>query len=408
MVKLILYECRKHFFKKPLAAIFILFLVLNTLKIGNVYNENSLLAQRHFPGWKTLYMEQYDRFGGVITTEKIRQLMDIYSPLESQTADLTASTATDRPDTFTGNIYSDYFFFRDCFVRPMEYDYMYGDNAADIAAAARANIDFYETVGNSYEAAKNAAIARLYTGRSIHSFARTEMFQYYLQYDFSTLPCLLICLYGLMNVFVLEKETGMDMVLLTARLGGARTTTAKIAASVLFVAAVGIIFQVADLAAFQWFFGGPWGGSLPLYALRNYEYAAVGMSLLWFTLLAAAAKLMGLITAALGFLAVSCTFKNALLPFLINLSAAVGLLVMAQLWAGSGHILLKMANPMILFDNHALFGKTEFINILGRPVPGYVMAIAAALLWGLTAISIIFACTRKNTVLRRGPGRARQ
>lgn len=66
-----------------------------------------------------LYWQQYETFSGKITVDKINDLMDIYRPLELQTAELTASTATDNPNTFTGNVYSDYYFFWDCFVKPL-------------------------------------------------------------------------------------------------------------------------------------------------------------------------------------------------------------------------------------------------------------------------------------------------
>lgn len=64
-----------------------------------------------------------------------------------------------------------------------------------------------------YEARKNSVIYNLYSERSIPSFAYQEMYNYYLNYDFSTIFVLLLCLYGIVSTFVCEKETQMEMLL---------------------------------------------------------------------------------------------------------------------------------------------------------------------------------------------------
>lgn len=402
LIRLIVFECRKHFFKKSLILALILFSIINVVKIGSVYNEKSLLSEHFSPPWGSLYWQQYDDFGGEMNISKINALMEIYRPLEKQTADLTANTAMDNPDTFTGNVYSDYYFFRDLFVRQMEYFYSYENNAKGIVSAASDNIKFYASYGNNFEKQKNAEIVRLYGGRKITDFAYTEMYKYLLQYDFSTLFCIVLCLYGLINVFVLEKETEMDMVLLTTKAGGRKTVLSKILASALYITAVCSLFWLVDFVTFASFFGSLEGSTSPIFALQNFEYASVNMSLLQYALLSAAIKTGGMLTLGMGFLAVSCLFKNALLPFVLSLIGVSGLALAAQQFMGSGHIFIKTANPFFLLQNHELYRKTEFLNFFGLPIPSYVSALLFALLWIGFFIVAMFCFSKRNANCKKG------
>lgn len=135
-------------------------------------------------------------------------------------------------------------------MNPMKYDYDYKAYAESVVTSAKNNITFYEALGNRYDSRKNAAIAELFQGRSITSFAYTEMYNYYVQYDFSALLVLLICLYGLLNVFLSEKETEMDTLLLTTKAGGVKTAWAKLLASALFVCSVSFWFWLVDFSPF--------------------------------------------------------------------------------------------------------------------------------------------------------------
>ncbi|WP_062049628.1 hypothetical protein [Bacillus sp. JCM 19034] len=151
MVKLIYFEWQKHFLKKSLVIVIICFSLINIIKIYTEYHENSLLSSKTNPGWSELYWEMYEKFSGMMTDEKVEELMSIYKPLEQQTAEKTASTETNNPNTYTGNIYNDHLFFQWNFVNPMEYAYMYKHYAANVVRNTEENLVFFESVGNEYE-----------------------------------------------------------------------------------------------------------------------------------------------------------------------------------------------------------------------------------------------------------------
>lgn len=405
MVKLILFECRKHFIKTSIIVAVFLFSLLNIVKIYGVCDGNSLLSTNHTNSqWKSLYWQMYDDFGGKITEEKTEKLLFIYRPLEEQIADLTASTATDNPNTYTGNIYNDTYFFSFCFVNPMKYCYLYRSYADGIVTAAKDNMGFYKSFGNTYEYQKNEVIAKIFNGRVISDFSYTEMYQYYVHYDFSWFLVLLICLYGLVGVFVLEKETEMDTLILTTKAGGSKTVLAKIFSSVIFVCVICFWFWLLDFAAFSVVFGSLEAAATPLYGIENFANASINVNLGEYVVLSSFVKTAGMLVIGMASLLLSCLFKNALLPFLISLSSAFLLVYIQELSMGSGHVLLKVINPFVLIVNRELFRKTEFVNLFGFPVLSFILALLFAVAWGAVFVAGIGILVRKNTNCKRRRG----
>lgn len=402
MVKLLLFEYRKHFLKKSIVIAILLFSLLNVVKIYSVYNQTSLIAKSREPVWNELYWKMYEDFEGTITNEKIDKLMSIYQPLDKQTADKTASTAWDNPNTYTGNVYNDTYFFRWNFVNPMEHAYMYSNYAADVVSAAKENMVFFESLGNRYEYRKNEDIAERYTGRSISDFSYKEMYENFIHYDFSAFLVMLICMYVLINVFVSEKETEMDVLLLTTKAGGKKTVAAKIISSVVFVCMVCSWFWFIDFAAFAAAFGSLEATFSPLYAIENFANSPIGISLGTYAVLSNLLKTVGIIVLSLLFLLISTFFKNALFPFITSLFITFGMIYTQEAYMGSGRILLKVLNPFVLIVNRELFRKTEFVHLFGYPVISYVPAILFAIAWGAVCMIGIVIVIRKNTVSRRG------
>lgn len=403
MVRLFFFEFRKHFMKKSLVIAIICFSLLNIAKIYSEYHEKSLLSSSANPEWQELYWNEiYEQFKGVMTDKKIERLMSIYKPLEQQTADKTASTETNNPNTFTGNLYNDHLFFKWNFVDPMEYSYMYKQYANDVVKNAKENVSFFELLGNDYEYKKNKIILNRFQGRSIDSFSYTEMFQYYIHYDFSAFLVILICLYALMSVFVTEKETEMNVLLLTTKAGGKKTILAKLFSASVFVIAVSFWFGLIDFIAFASFFGSLEALFSPIYAIENFANTALDINLGEYALLSLVVKTIGFLIVSYLFLFISLFFKNALLPFIINLFFMFGFIYFQEAYMGSEQIIFKVINPFSLVVHRDLFGGTEFVNLFGFPILSYTAAIFFGGIWGGFFLLSIFIFQRKNTIYRIG------
>ena len=80
---------------------------------------------------------------------------------------MTASTATDDPNTMTGNLYSDRNLLDKYFVQPMQYSYEYSGRSEQVANRARQSAALYGERGAVYQQRESGAIYNLYAGRTI-------------------------------------------------------------------------------------------------------------------------------------------------------------------------------------------------------------------------------------------------
>ncbi len=397
MTRLIKYEFYKLFCKRSILVVLILFSIMNLFKIDSEFHSYSYLADGNDSrSWNSVYWQLYENYRGEITAEKINHLLSLYQPLVDATADMTASTAKDNPDMITGNIYSDMNILEKYYVRPMEYFYHYRTYALKVAERAKENVAVYQERGQTYEVRKNSVIYNLYSGRNIKAFAYEEMYNYYLNYDFSGILVLFLCLYGVVSTFVCEKETQMDMLLLTNPNGGKKTVFAKIAAATLFVNSVAIWFSVVDYVGFVYFFGTAEGGKLPLYAVSNFSTAAVNCSLWQYSILSAVIRAVGVWTMSMVFLLISMFWRNALVPFVADFGAALCFVITGASQSCLSNIWLKITNPYSLLANRILFSKTEFIGFAGYPIQSFLAAIVFAITVGVVSIAAMMMHSKRN------------
>lgn len=397
MKRLIRYELSKLCFRRAVLLTLLVFSILNLFKIQNIYQSYSYLTNgTGEQSWNTVYWQLYPQLSGIITGDKIETLMERYRPLEEATADLTASTAIDNPDTMTGNLYSDYNLLDKYYVRPMKYFYNYKEMATQIAERGRNNSTQFQAMGNQFEASKNAVIYHTFAQREISAFGYTEMYNYLVNYDFSTVLMILLCLYAVTTVFVKEKETQMNLLLLTSSGGGYMTCAAKLISVSVFSVGIAIWFSLLDFIGFCLAFHTVEGGNLPIYAINNFANSPLNMTLFQYILLSAAVKALGMWTLCMGILAFSMKWKTALFPFAINLSVVLALIfqgVSCQFYSNTWE---KVWNPYVLLVNRTLFANTEFINCLGYPVLGYQASIIISVLIGLLFAGIILRCYARN------------
>ena len=398
MTRLIKYEFYKLYCRRSILIVLILFSVVNLFKINSEFHSYSYLSDGNDSrSWNSVYWQLYENYRGEITAEKINHLLSIYQPLADATADMTASTAKDNPDMMTGNIYSDLNILEKYYVKPMKYFYHYRAYALEVAERAKENAAVYKERGQTYEVRKNSVIYNLYSGRNIKAFAYEEMYNYYLNYDFSGILILLLCLYGVVGTFVCEKETQMDMLLLTNPNGGKKTTFAKIAAASLFVNGVAVWFSVVDYIGFAYFFGTAEGGNLPLYAVSNFSTAAVNCSLWQYAIWSAVVRAVGVWTMSMVFLLFSLFCRNALVPFVANLCGALCFIITGASQSYLSNIRLKIINPYSLLANRVLFSRTEFIDFAGYPIQSFLAAVVFAITAGVVSIAAMMMLSQRNT-----------
>ncbi len=377
-IRLTKFEFRKLFANRTVLFLILGLMVVNGWQIYQTYEKNCILLRGD--RYPEVYEEFYGIYAGEITPEKITSLLTIYQPMKELVYSRQGYPAED-PDSYTGNVGTDELFFSRLFVNEMEYDYLYQNYAYEIVQRARANMDFYETVGNSYEYQKNVRIVEDFQGRKIGNFTYTEMFHQYLFYDFSVIPLLIICIYGMSGVFVLEKETEMSMLLATSRNGGIRTAAAKVAASLLFCCLVCALFWLEDFGLFSLFYHPGEAAQNPLYSLSYFQNTPLRLSIGRFCFLLALVKTLGIWGFCCLYLLLSSLCRSTLIPFVGGICLTVGLLFLQV--KSLDTVITKCLNPAELVCGKGLFTQTQYVKLFGQPVRMYgpvIGSVAAAIL----------------------------
>ena len=394
MKRLIGFEWKKLLLHRSVLVLLLAFTALNCWKVWDTWRQAAWFADS--PGWGNAYWSLYEDYAGPISPEKARDLMALYQPLADSVRDQTFNTAYNA-DSLTGiNAFSDYLMLRRYYVSPFERFTGYASHAAGITGRAKENVALFSGSQNGYEVRKNARIYLLFSGRSIEDFAYTEMYARLTHYGFSLYLSALLSVYGLTLLFAREKESSMDLLLLTAPNGGRRTLTAKLAVGGLFVAGTSLWFSLMDFFCFAAAYGTWEGAFLPVYALLDFSDSPLSLSLWQYTLLSALTRVAGFWLLGALYLLCSCRARGVLFPFLTGTGAVYILLWAADAFAGSTHIWRKALNPASLLHNQPLYGRTEFVNILGQPFLSYEAALLAAFAALATCLLLLPRVTRSN------------
>lgn len=383
--RLIGYEMRKSFLSPWMLLFLAGLLLMNGWRLSLEY-EGQTSDQAAYP---EVYAAFYSRWSGPITAEHIAELMTIYGPLEEKFNSGTLNRTED-PSAYTYSETTDQRFFAVLFLGEMRYDYLYRNQALEIVQQAKTLQQLYAEVGNSYEAAKNAQIARLFTGRAISQFADTFWAYVWLKHDFSAMLVLLLTLFGLCSVFVTERETEMYMLLRTARLGGGATVAAKSVASLLFVVLTSALFFAEDILVLLALSGRPEVLSSPVYALTYLEDTPLNMTVGGFMLWSTAVKTLGILGCGCVILLISCLCRHVLTAFVAGFGGLLALTVLQQI--SRTRFAIKWWNPMELVLCRELVTETAFANLFGQPVLLHLFVLGGVLLTMAVLYGLIVYC----------------
>lgn len=396
MRSLIYYEMKKAFLRWPLLVVMIVFSIINLVKISSLYHSEALLTMD--ASMESAWEELYEEYQGQITTQKAQSCVNLYQQLDDALADRTINLFTE--DSLTGNLRLDWFLIKKGIYEPMKYLYTYHSMAEEITKRAEENEILFDEVGNSYESRKNHTIGLLYRGRSVESFYAVSGYQFYFYYDFSVILTTLVVLYGLSQVFSRDKECAMDLLLLTNKKGGKTTIWAKIIASSLFLIFASLWFSLVDYVGFSFTFHMGKAGTLPIYAVESLATASVNMNLNQYLLVCLLSRILGFWVFGMIFLLICELSSNALISFVGSSILFLGAVLAGINWSYSENTALKVWNPYSLLTNRILFGKTEFVNVLGVPVLSWMAAIIFAVFMGGAALLLVLRFGRKSRFRR--------
>ena len=370
LLRLLAFEWRKNFLSPWLLIFTAVLLLLNGWKLWAEYSKKT----EEFAAIDHIYEDFYAQWSGPITAEKIESLMEVYGPLE----DFGSLSFTPGSGTYADTESGDHRFIFSNFYNEMKYDYLYVNQAIEIANRAEALADL------KHEAAVEA---KLFRGRSIPQFADTRYIEVWLDHDYSAMLVLLLSLFGLCTVFVTERETQMYMLQRTAQNGGAATAGAKLAASVLYILLLCLLFFGEDFLILQ-LLSGHWEAlSSPVYAVRALEVTPLRMTIGGFVLWSGLVRILGILGCGWLMLLASALMKRVLTAFGGGLAAVMGMVVLQE--NCRTRVGLKWFDPMELVMVRELVDDTDFVTIFGQPILLHHFVIAGFVLTILVLTMLI-------------------
>lgn len=360
-LRLLAFEWRKNFLSPWLLIFTAALLLLNGWKLTEEYSKKT----EEFASIDRIYEDFYAQWSGPITAEKIESLMEVYGPLE----DFGSLSFVPGSGTYADTEMGDHRFIFSNFYNEMKYDYLYVNQAIEIAQRAEALTDLRP------EAAKEA---ELFRGRSIPQFADTRYIEVWMNHDYSAMLILLLSLFGLCTVFVTERETQMYMLQRTARNGGAATAGAKLAASVLYMILLCLLFFGEDFLILQ-LLSGHWEAlSSPVYAVRALEVTPLRMTIGCFVLWSGFIRTLGILGCGWMMLLASALMKRVLTAFGGGLAAVMAMVVLQE--NCRTRVGLKWFDPMELVMVREIVSDTNFVTIFGIPILLHHFVIAGVVL----------------------------
>lgn len=398
-LRLVRFEFRKSYISPLMFGIVAAFLLINVISGWSAGQRDAYDGSERR---KEQFWNLYEDYRGLITPEKVADLMEIYGPLETEFENGTLSNKED-PNSLIYSRKADYLFLTGYFVAEMRYDYLYQNYAYGVVEQARENLEFFAELGNDYEYKRNEKVIEMYYGRSVPEFTFTYFYREYLAYDTSILLVLLLCAFGMASVFVVEKETDMYMLLDTSANGGWKITSAKLMAAMGFAVMVSALFWVTDFVVFMLQSGSTEMLKMPLYALAKYGDTPLNLTMGEYALMRMGYRTLGVVSICLSFLLFSMLWKKALIPFFGNIGLA--LLFERIDTYSDGFYMIRCLNPMELLLGENLVKRYHFVSICGEPVHFYRVVIGVIMIEAVTLAFLLLWLNRRGRRSKKIRGR---
>lgn len=383
MGRIIQFELKKLFGNRLVLVMLLLFSILNVCKIQSDFSKATRTNEQFY----ATYFELYEDVSGEWDNAKIGYVIAEYDKAKAIIDTGNFSTEPNQPGTHTGYIFGDYSLF-ETMKTEMDTRYHYGDTMDALTAKAADNAAFYCEKGNEYLAAENEKIENTYQGRSVSAFYDTWGLTEYFKYDLSTLFILLLLIPLLAPLFAKEHEIEMHGLLKLTQ-SGRNLALCKLLASTLAVCLVSLFFLLQDFAAFTYIYHID-GFSQPIYALADFFYSPLTVSVGGYIALSAALKLLGFLVLGGVCILFSALMKNEMLPFCGALAVTV-LFVLGDAFVESE--ILSIVNPVTLLASGKLFHDFQVVHVLDTPVFSFWLPILAACLLLLLLSILTLRCS---------------
>lgn len=381
-MKIIFYEMRKSWLKTALFIVLIILTLLNFFRMNDFCRTEHSMTYADRGEW---YYRLYETVCGDLTEEKLSPFRARANELKNEVMDRVYSTEYQPDKYYTGYVFGDFMLYNSDIAPEITYCVTYPNTSNEIVAKAIECYNFYKSVGNDFEAKKNAMIYNLYQDRSIPEYRATYWTSLFFRHEFSSLLCIVMLIWGLSSSFSTEKESGMFQ-LITAAGQKKKTAASKICSSAIFCVFLSIWFTSCDLL-FSNILLGVRGLDMPLYSAQMFEKTPFAFSLFAGILLWAGVRFLALFAIALLILLISKITPNTIIAMAVSFGASLVLIALTSLSK-------SVWNPICALNPSVYISDFTVVNILGEPVLLLFAALIAITMECVVLIGSMFICDR--------------
>lgn len=264
----------------------------------------------------------------------------------------------------------------------------YENISNSIVENADCNVLFYAEHNNVSDEKRCRLISRLYRGRHISEYRKTDWVRPFFTYDFSSLAALILIITTLAASFAKERESGMDMMISSCG-KSMQTVFAKLVSAMIYSAVLALWFTAEDLTAANAMFGIE-GLSQPIYAAEIFANSPFSFSLFGAVVFTILVKFIAYFTFAAVILLISKLCGKSVISLCISFILCVMAIFFSSKYPSD-------LNPVNMLTPNLFLQKFETVYLFGIPIvkPYFVMFILAfeALIFS-AAVFITDRCQR--------------
>jgi len=241
-----------------------------------------------------------------------------------------------------------------------------------------------ELLYKAIEAKKGELIKNASYNRSIPVYGRYDAFSLFLDYEFSAFIIVILLIFVFSSTYSNEKATGTDRIIKSCGRAGS-TFIAKQLTMLCFVVATVILFAIIDLIGLGFYYGLEFIEQ-PLYAIQDYQFTPLNISIGMAVILSCLFKIFALAFIGEVIILISTLTKNTGAAIVLCFGV-IGAMIFASPY------IPEHLNPFTLISTKKLISDFEFVNVLGNPVPLYIAAPIIALLLTLILAAVCYIRT---------------
>lgn len=384
MFKLFGYEFKKNIFKISLLVLLLSLCIVNLYKhmeTVRYYGTNGYTIT--MMGERPLGENMYNHFKGELTSEKINDMIAYQKKMEELIASGKYVQTETYDEFFSGYLYGDRNCIRMIIDEEVKYAYLYPNTMIELREKSDEYIDFYKDI-NPYEAKKGELIKNASYNRSIPVYGRYDAFSLFLDYEFSAFIIVILLIFVFSSTYSNEKATGTDRIIKSCGRAGS-TFIAKQLTMLCFVVATVILFAIIDLIGLGFYYGLEFIEQ-PLYAIQDYQFTPLNISIGTAVVLSCLFKIFALAFIGEVIILISTLTKNTGAAIVLCFGV-IGAMIFASPY------IPEHLNPFTLISTKKLISDFEFVNVLGNPVPLYIAAPIIALLLTLILATVCYIRT---------------